>query len=68
MECPGRDKKNEVWARDGGCVLTRLGPPSVVPEIAHIVPYALAKYMVDLDSPLFWGFRMFLLPEQTERI
>lgn len=37
MERPGRDKKNNVWTRDGGCALTRLRPPPVTPELAHIV-------------------------------
>ena len=68
MERPSRDKKNEVWDRDDGCVLTRLRPPSVMPELAHIVPYSLAKYKVGLDSPLYSGFRILLLPEETEKI
>ena len=68
MERPGRDKKNEVWDRDIGCVLTGLHPPSVMPELSHIVPYSLAKYTVGLDSPLYRGFRLFLSDKQTEEI
>ena len=68
MERPGRDKKNEVWARDGGWVVTRLRLPSVMPELAHIVPYSLANYKVGLDSPLYSGFRILLSPGETEKI
>ena len=68
MKRPDREKKNEVWARDGGCVLTRLRPPSVMPELAHIIPYSFAKYKVGLNSPLYSGFRIFLPPEQAEEI
>ena len=66
MERPSRDKKGGVWAREGGCVLTRPRPPSVMPELAHIVSQSSAKYKVGLDSPLYSGFRLFLSPEQIE--
>jgi hypothetical protein len=52
------ERKEDVLARDGGCVITGLAAPAVIPEIAHIIPFALSRHLNGFDSPFYKGLRI----------
>jgi len=57
---PDNERRNEVSRRDDGCVLTGMGPPSVIPELVHIIPLSLGKFHNGFGSPFYRGIRLLL--------
>jgi hypothetical protein len=54
------ERKDEVLARDSGCVITGLAAPAVIPEFAHIIPFALSSHLNGFDSPFYKGLRIMI--------
>jgi hypothetical protein len=38
------DERDRVIGRDSVCAVSRMGEPSVTPDLAHVIPHALGKY------------------------
>ena len=66
---PDLPRRAEVTGRDDGCVVTRMGPPSVIPELAHIIPYVFGKFDDGFaDSPFYDGIRLLAGDLAADRI
>jgi hypothetical protein len=47
------ERKDEVLACDGGCVITGLAARAVIAEFAHIIPSTLSRHLNGFDSPFY---------------
>lgn len=51
--------KGDTAARDQSCIVMQIGPPSVIPHTAHIVPHVFGKFDNGFaDSPFYNGVRL----------